>query len=75
MITSAKEKFKRFETFYIEGELQPIFIQSIRNNFEAGFNGEVGVVDSWFKHCEDKYGKVEQPALAEASKPVASGAI
>lgn len=73
MITNAKKKFKSFEAFYKKGELQPTFIQGIRNTFEAGFNGEDGVVDSWFASCEDTYGKIEQPALGTST--VTSGGV
>lgn len=76
MITSAKKKFKSFEAFYLKGELQNTFIQSIRNCYENGFNGETGVVDSWFAYCEVKHGKIEQPQLKEiVSTSVSSGAV
>ena len=74
MTTSAKKKFKRFEAFYLKGELLPTFIQSIRNNYENGFYGETGVVDSWFVYCEETHGKIEQLQLAEVTT-VASSSV
>lgn len=64
MTTSAKKKFKRFESFYEKGELQPNFIEEVRK-YEQGLYGEEGVVKSWFDYCEDKHGKIEQPQLVK----------
>lgn len=64
MKTSAKNKLKRFEAFYLKGELQPHFIQSIKTRYEDNvLFGEAGVVKSWFDHCEVKHGNIPQPHL------------
>lgn len=63
MTTNAKRKFKRFEIFYKQGQLQPSFIQNVKATFEDNFHGEIGVVASWFEYCEETHGKIDQPLL------------
>lgn len=60
MTTSAKRQFKRFQGFYQNGQLQPHFIQALKEKFERE---ESGVIKTWFDYCEEQYGKVEQPSL------------
>lgn len=63
MITSAKKQFKRFESFYKNGQLQPHFLVNLMERFENSWNQESDVVKSWFDYCKEKYGEVNQPQL------------
>lgn len=58
---SHKRQFKRFAGFYQKGQLQPHFIERLKNNYESGFRGSIGVVQSWFDYCKEIYGEIEQP--------------
>lgn len=60
MKTNAKKQFKRFESFYKKGELQLQFIKRLKDTYEISSNGELGVVQSYFDYCEEKYGRIEQ---------------
>jgi len=59
MTSSAKRKFKRFENFYLKGELQAHFIKRLKHNYQE----ELDVFQSWFDYCEEKHGKIAQPQL------------
>lgn len=64
-MTRHKKQFRRFESFYKSGELQPHFIEQLKKEYEDGFKGEEGVVQSWFDYCEEKHGKIKQPELEQ----------
>lgn len=65
MTAGAKREFRRFQGFYLKGQLQDQYIKRLKNRFESGLNGENGVVQSWFDYCEEQHGKIEQ-TLGEA---------
>lgn len=57
MKTNAKKEFKRFESFYVNKQLEKSYVERLKKRYETE---ELGVVKSWFNYCVEKHGKIEQ---------------